>query len=194
MKANAARQRPMVVTFTRTGERRYSVRATVDGAVPLQMDHTPGFDQFMPHDLQHFIVEKCLHIRGAVFGRLAAGGLAGTFHPVGSAGSVREASRVRRKYAAKDRKLMPDETSDYDRSERATYVCWQDWMSHSADASLRARAASMRATVADMLARMEPAERASFNPQKLSEIRREFQRLSERWSSVGVGDSMSEEW
>jgi hypothetical protein len=191
----AARPRPMSVTFIRTGERRYAVRATVHGAVPVQMDAAPGFDPAMPHDLQHFIVEKCLQIRGGVFGRLAAGGTAATFHPVAvDGGDVREASRTRRKYAARDRKLMPAERDDYDRSERATYVCWQDWLSHASDAGMRARAASMRATAASMLARMEAREKASLNPQKLGEIRQEFQRLSERWSSLRVGESMSEEW
>lgn len=190
----ATKQRPMLVTFTRTGERRYSVRANVNGAVPVQMDHAPGFDYFMPHDLQHFIVEKCLQIQGAVFGRLAAGGLADTFHPLGSNSSAREASRMRRKYAAKDRKLMPKQIDDYGRSERATYVCWQNWLSHSPDAGMRARAETMRETAAAMLARMEPREKATLNPQKLSEIRQEFQRLSGLWASLKVGESISEEW
>jgi hypothetical protein len=184
----------MLVTFTRTGERRYSVRATLDGVGTVQMDQAPGFDPLMPHDLQHFIVEKCLQIQGGVFGRIAAGGTAKTFHPIAANSSAREASRMRRKYAAKDSKLMPAHIDDYARSERATYVCWQDWLSRSPDAEMRARAESMRENAASMLAGMEPKERASLNPQKLSEIRQEFQRLSERWSSIDVGESISEEW
>jgi hypothetical protein len=184
----------MLVTFIRTGERRYSVRATVDVAPPVQMDHAPGFDSLMPHDLQHFIVEKCLHIEGGVFGRLAAGGVAGTFHPIADAGNARAASRRRRKYAARDRKLMPERLDDYGRSERATFVCWRDWLSHASDAAMQARAVRMRETADGMLARMESRERASLNPQKLGEIRQEIQRLSERWSSLKVGESISEQW
>jgi hypothetical protein len=37
---------------------------------------------------------------------------------------------------------------------------------------------------------MTPAERAGFTAQ----IRREFQRLSERWSSLAVGASFTEPW
>jgi hypothetical protein len=184
----------MRVTFARTGERRYSVRATLDGVGTVQMDSAPGFDPHLPHDLQHFIVEKCLQIRGGVFGRIAAGGTAGTFHPIAANSSAREGSRMRRKYAAKDRKLMPAQLDDYARSERATYVCWQDWLSHSGDAEMRARAGRMRETAASMLAGMEPKERARLNSQKLSEIRQEFQRLSERWSAITVGESISEDW
>jgi len=73
------KRKPMSVTFIRTGERRYAVRATIDGTQTVQMEQAPGFDPLMPHDLQHFIVEKCLDIEGGIFGRLAAGGTAKTF-------------------------------------------------------------------------------------------------------------------
>ncbi|MGC2778467.1 MAG: hypothetical protein WA418_22815, partial [Bradyrhizobium sp.] len=66
------------------------------------MDPAPGIDPWMPYDLQHFLVEKHLGIAGAVFGRLAAGGTAGTFHAVSQGRSPRDASRLRRKHAAKD--------------------------------------------------------------------------------------------
>jgi hypothetical protein len=189
-----ANRKPMLVTFTRTGERRYSVRATIDGAGVVQMDQAPGFDPLMPHDLQHFIVEKYLQIQGGIFGRIAAGGTAKTFHAIAPNSSAREASRTRRKYAAKDSKLMPAHIDDCARSERATYICWQDWLSHSPNSEMRTRAVSMRDGAASMLARMEAKERARLNPQKLSEIRQEFQRLSKRWSSLSVGESISEEW
>ena len=44
------------------------------------MDSAPGFDPRTPHDLQHFIVEQELGIKLGIFGQLAAGGTAGTFH------------------------------------------------------------------------------------------------------------------
>jgi len=37
-------------------------------------------------------------------------------------------------------------------------------------------------------------ERASFTAEKRAEIRAEFQRLSERWSSLAVGESFTEPW
>ncbi|MGJ4944430.1 hypothetical protein ACQR1W_27955 [Bradyrhizobium sp. HKCCYLS1011] len=53
-------RKSMSVSFIRTGERRYPVRATLDDGRVLEMNPAPGFDPWMPHDLQHFIVEKCL--------------------------------------------------------------------------------------------------------------------------------------
>jgi hypothetical protein len=190
-----AQRKPMSVAFVRTGERRYCVRAALHGGQTAQMDHAPGFDRWMPHDLQHFIVEKCLGIEGGVFGRLAAGGTAKTFHAVADGGlNARELSRIRRRQAARDRRLMPSQDEDYARSERATYVCWQNWLAHSPDPEQRVRAVRMKQTAAVMLGRMAPTERAHLTAQKLAEIRREFQRLSERWASLAVGESLTERW
>src|SRR5262245_18408856 len=69
-----AQRKPMQITFVRTGERRYSVRATVECRPDTYMSPAPGYDPLMPHDLQHFIVERALAINGGVFGQLAAGG------------------------------------------------------------------------------------------------------------------------
>jgi hypothetical protein len=188
------KRRPMSVTFIRTGERRYAVRATINSAQTVQMDPAPGFDSLMPHDLQHFIVEKCLGIEGGIFGRLAAGGTARTFHVITDAGNARDASRIRRKQAARDRKILPSQTEDYMRSERATYFCWHDWLKHSSEAARQTRAGMMKETAASMVAGMPPAERASLNARALAEIRAEFQRLSERWTSLAVGESFTEPW
>ena len=187
-------RRSMSVAFIRTGDRRYAVRATLDGGQVVQMDPAPGFDALMPHDLQHFIVEKCLKIEGGVFGRLAAGGTARTFHAVAEGVSPREASRLRRKQAAKDRRIMPEQTGDYGRSERATYVCWHDWLQHADDPAMRMRAGEMRHSATKLLAEMPPQERAAYTSGKLNEIRNEFQRLSGRWSALRVGESFVEAW
>src|SRR5215510_8758390 len=115
------RRGSMFVTFVRTGERRYAVRAAVEGKAALEMSPAPGYDPMVPHDLQHFIVERALGIEGGVFGQLAAGGTAGTFNVV----EMREKSRrtrERRKRAAKQAKLALSR-DDPLRSERATYVC-----------------------------------------------------------------------
>jgi hypothetical protein len=189
-----AKRKSMSVTFLRTGERRYAVRAVIDGGQTVQMDQAPGFDPLMPHDLQHFIVEKCLGIEGGIFGRLAVGGTAKTFHAIVEGGSAREASRIRRKQAARDGKILPSQTDDYARSERATYVCWQDWLQHAANPEMRSRAIEMRVGADGMMARMAPTERASFTAEKRAEIRREFQRLSAHWSALAVGEGFTEPW
>jgi len=189
-----SQRKTMSVAFIRTGERGYAVRAMPDGAAPLEMNPAPGFDPLMPHDLQHFIVEKHLGIEGGIFGRLAAGGTAKSFHALADGMSSREASRLRRKQEARDRRLMPDRTVDYARSERATYVCWHDWLSHASDPALRARAVRMRGTAGHMLQQMGPAERASYTAETLREIRAEFERLSASWSALRAGDSLVERW
>jgi len=191
--ARQARQ-SMIVSFIRTGERRYAVRAMLSDGRILQMDPAPGFDAWMPHDLQHFIVEKQLGIAGAVFGRLAAGGTAGTFHAVADGASAREASRLRRRQAAKDARLMPERHEDYARSERATYVCWQDWLQHANDPVSRARGAEMSLAARCMLDRMPAAERAMYTPARRAALRQEFERLSRNWTKLAVGESLSEPW
>ena len=70
----------MKVVFTRTGERRYSVKVERPGKLSVSMDPAPGYHDRLPHDAAHFIVEDELNIAGGVFGQLAAGGTGNTFH------------------------------------------------------------------------------------------------------------------
>jgi len=64
----------MKVTFTRTGERRYRIDVEGKGVIRSFMEPAAGYDERLPHDIAHFIVEKYLGLTGAVYGRLAAGG------------------------------------------------------------------------------------------------------------------------
>ena len=186
------RHRSMLVTFVRTGERRYAVRAMVEGKAVVEMSPAPGYDPMVPHDLQHFIVERALGIEGAVFGQLAAGGTAGTFHVVATGGSPRRA-REGRKRAAKQAKLSL-QRDDPARSERATYVCWHHWLSQSNDPARRAKAREMQDSVRSMLQGMPTAERALYSPARMIEVRAEFERLSGLWSKLEVGESLTEPW
>ncbi|MDH4077869.1 MAG: hypothetical protein OEW29_18230 [Acidimicrobiia bacterium] len=68
----------MDVTFGLLGPRHYGVEARRPGAPTMGMAPAPGFDRRLPHDLQHFLVEEQLGIADGIFGRLAAGGTAGT--------------------------------------------------------------------------------------------------------------------
>src|SRR5262245_27998848 len=131
------RRRRMSVTFVRTGERRYAVRVAVEGMPDVEMNPAPGYDPVMPHDLQHFIVERALGIDGAIYGQLAAGGTAGTFHAIARSQGFREASRERRKQDRRSSRLMSGHLEDCARSERATYICWHDWLGHSKEPAHR---------------------------------------------------------
>jgi hypothetical protein len=189
-----ARRKPMLVTFVRTGERRYAVRAAVEGLPAMEMNPAPGYDPRMPHDLQHFIVERALGIGGAIYGQLAAGGTVGTFRSMGKSSEPRAAARARRKQERRSGRLMSDHLEDCARSERATYVCWHDWLSHSKDPALRARAQAMHATAKSILQGMPPEERALYTAEKLGEIRSQFSMRCESWSKLKVGEGFTEKW
>jgi hypothetical protein len=68
------------VTFKRTGERRYGVWVERPGEPELMMHPAPLYDASIPHDLAHFVVERECGIAHGVYGQIAAGGTAGTFH------------------------------------------------------------------------------------------------------------------
>ena len=68
----------MKVTFVKTGRRRYSVRVARDRYPDLWCGSI-GYDDWLPHDLLHFVAEAEYDLDGAVFGDLAAGGNARIF-------------------------------------------------------------------------------------------------------------------
>ena len=201
----SARRKPMLVTFLRAGERRYAVRVAVEGGPILEMCPAPGYDPLMPHDLQHFIVERAFGMEGAIYGQLAAvttaglGSIRKAYRAIGThvaAGhcTPREAARGRRRRERKARQLAPSQRTDCARSERATYICLHDWLSHSADPALRTQASKMKEGVAHILATMRPDERAFYTSARLTETRAQFQRLSDRWVGLRIGEGLTEPW
>jgi hypothetical protein len=72
----------MILIFRRTGQRGYAVEAKRQSFPDLEMNPAPGYDALMPHDLMHLVVEAQLGLTRGVFGQLAAGGDAGTFHSI----------------------------------------------------------------------------------------------------------------
>lgn len=86
----------MEVRFRRTGARRYAVVVQIPGKPPQSMDPAPGYDDDIPHDLVHYVVEAALGLTTGVFGRAALGG--GTFVRTESGtGNPRDRRRQRRK-------------------------------------------------------------------------------------------------
>lgn len=189
----------MKVIFQKTGERRYAVAVLRNGFAEMRMDPAPGFDPLMPHDMLHFLVEQELKLSRGIFGQLALGGTAGTFHNKPSESSnTRENSRLRRKTAKRGEKLLSvlkkENFDDCAQSERATYICLYDWLSHSPEAKLRFRAEEMKETAGDMFARMPKTEQTALNKEKLAEIRFRMDELSRRWSALKVNQSITLEW
>ena len=112
----------MKVTFTRTRDRGYSVSVEGPGIDPVKMHPAPGYDERLPHDVAHFIVENELGIMGGVFGQIAAGGTANTFFS--SDAKYPKKARDRGKKIAKANK------KDALFSEHAIYAAQSRWEKH----------------------------------------------------------------
>ena len=108
----------MKVTFTKTAKRRYRVSVEGPGVVSSCMEPAPGYDERLPHDMAHFVVENELGINGGVFGQLAAGGHAGTF--TGTAEPRKKDVKRGKRIAAANRK-------DANLSERIIWLAWATW-------------------------------------------------------------------
>lgn len=113
----------MEVGFKRTGERQYAVCVRVPGLAEQWMNPAPGYDDDIPHDLVHYVVEAVLGFRAGVFGRAAAGG--GTFVRAAAAGgSPRERARQRRKQQKREGALgQQDDAAEMQTSERLAGIC-----------------------------------------------------------------------
>jgi hypothetical protein len=119
----------MTVRFRRTGARRYAVVVAVAGEAPRAMDPAPAYDDDIPHDLVHYVVEAELALANGVYGRAARG--AGTFiatveHDV----TPRERAREQRKQQKRERALGARDArqaADMAQSERLAALCDLAW-------------------------------------------------------------------
>ncbi len=185
----------MEVVFERTARRRYAIEIRRPDAPVMRMDPAPGFDDWFPHDLQHLIVEEQLGLTHGIYGRLANGGTASTFHPVRAGGSQnkRAAARQRRKLKKRDTTLASKEANDFAQSERATFVAWHDWMTHTEVDDLRAKAGTMAAGADAILGQMSSRERAAI-VEALPRLRERIAAVTAQWSATEIGASMSITW
>src|SRR5262249_17290826 len=117
----------MDIEFRRTGERRYAIMVRRADLTTLEMSPAPGYDPLMPHDLLHYVVERELGLRSGIFGQIAQGGCAGTFHIATPAAGRREAARQRRHLDKRDARLLREGKRDGLASERSVYICQQAW-------------------------------------------------------------------
>ena len=113
----------MIVGFKRTGERQYAVSVRVPGRDAQWMNPAPGYDDDIPHDLVHYVVEAVLGFQAGVFGRAAAGG--GTFvSAVSHAQNPRERARQARKQSRREQRLdSQDDSGELRASERLAGIC-----------------------------------------------------------------------
>ena len=137
----------MIVRFRRTGVRRYAVVVTLAGEPPRTMDPAPAYDDDIPHDLVHYVVEAELGLTHGVYGRAARG--AGTFVTTAERDiSPRERARKQRKQQKRERALNAQDarhTADMAESERLAALCDVAWRrkhgQHPDPRSVSARAA-----------------------------------------------------
>jgi hypothetical protein len=118
----------MLVVFRRTGERRYAVIVRVPGSPEQGLDPAPGYDDHIPHDLVHYVVEAELGLHAGVYGRAARGG--GTFISAGEAGvSARVRARQRRKQQRREQSVSASEHNQHEltSSERLAGICDLHW-------------------------------------------------------------------
>jgi hypothetical protein len=184
----------MNVIFKRTGLRRYSVAVERPPHPDVEMNPAPGYDLSMPHDLMHMIVEAQLGLRHGIFGQLARGGTAGTFNmPIPSESASRTHGRVSRRVKAKGRKLLQEGRNDCEQSERATFICWREWLARSQ------ATAKCSGTSADDRVKRSGVETPARKPEglsekKMNEICRHMDELSAAWSPLEVGEAIVISW
>jgi len=185
----------MLVVFCRNGERRYSVEARRAGFPDLVMNPAPGYNPLMPHDMMHLVVEAQLGLTHAIFGQLAAGGTAGSFHLLltSSEGS-RETARASKRVAVRGKKLLKQGRDECVESERATYICWQEWLARSSSPEKRKLSASMAQQAREVRHTASANELRALDREKLDEICQHLDELSAHWSRLKVGESMTVHW
>jgi hypothetical protein len=184
----------MEVQFHRTGERRYAIKICRKDLPSVVMDPAPGYDPLMPHDLLHFVVERELGLRRGVFGQIAEGGNAGTFHHLPSAGeNRREAARLRRRASKRGDKLRREGRQESALSEHATYLCLYEWLARSTDPERRKLARQM-APLIKPGRDVSSAPDLALNEPLLAKICQRLDDLSARWTSLDIGQSFSVEW
>lgn len=152
------------VTFTRTGERRYRVSVEGPGVVSSYMEPAAGYDDRLPHDMAHFVVENALGLDG-VFGQLAKGGHAHSFRPV-SPPKNRRAEKRGDRISLADRK-------DAELSERVIFLSQRTWE---------------KGDLSDVSTVKE------VSPDTISRICSEFEAASLQWRDLEVGQSMTLVW
>lgn len=174
-------QPEMLLTFRRTGQRRYAVEAKRASYPDVEMNPAPGYDPCIPHDMMHLVVEAKLGLTRAVFGQLAAGGDAGTFHiNPQSKGTTRDLARLRRATKARGQKLLREGRGESEQSERAAFICWREWQARS------------RSNVQTMPHQTKGMRR--LDETMLQDICRHLDELSSHWSKLNIGEAMTVHW
>ena len=171
----------MNVRFRRTGARRYAVIVTLAGQPPRAMDPAPGYDDDIPHDLVHYVVEAELGLTNGVYGRTARG--AGTFITTAERdGTSRERARKQRKQQRRERSLSVQDArhaADLEQSERLAALCGVAWRRKQGQHPDPMRSA--------------PVPR-SVDVAKVQRVVSRLDAIAPLWRALSVGEELVFEW
>jgi hypothetical protein len=171
----------MDVVFTRTGERRYGLTVTAPGQPPRGMDPAPGYDDHIPHDLVHYIVEAELRLSAGLFGRAAEGG--GSFLLLGEMPGRRERGRRQRRLKQREAHLRRKDhanSADMARSERLAAICDHAWRRRRSRAERPPWAVEPQVTDEDR--------------QAVERVLARLDEVAPLWNTLNVGDSLTFTW
>ena len=163
------------VTFTKVAGRRYRMTVVRERGPRLAPRHGPGYDDYLPHDAVHFIVEAEAHLSGGVFGRIAAG-QSNIFWAADP--------RVLRRQVRREAKRRPGATerADMARSEELASICqplWEQRAGHRRQLPLW-----FSSLTPDLLAPSPLRER----------ILARLDEFAARWHALPVGRSITLSW
>lgn len=185
----------MIVEFRRTGERRYAVSIIRANHSVLQMDPAPGYDKIMPHDLLHFVVESELGLKRGVFGQIADGGTAGTFHAISiNDKNDRNARRHRKRIAKRGEKLLQEGREESALSERAASICLYEWLSRSSNPQRKRLAAQTFPEMKQGRAIGIDLDRKTLTGHLIDRVCARLDEVSDLWTKLDVGEFFTLTW
>ncbi|QBR91028.1 hypothetical protein [Nocardioides euryhalodurans] len=158
----------MRVTFTRVDDHRYTVAIDREHGAPLVSRFAPGFDDLMPHDLAHYLVEEHFGIELGVWGQLAAGG-GGIFAPAPEDNTLRHRRRAQR--------VASMGHADMVRSERLVALTVATWERSVGRVKQQTTAAPVAA-----------------DPDALRGAVRRLDEVAGRWRTLPHGGSLAFDW
>ncbi|HEX6242267.1 MAG TPA: hypothetical protein VFZ61_15255 [Polyangiales bacterium] len=169
----------MQVSFERTGPRRYGVRIVAPGQSVRFTNPAPGFDEHIPHDLVHYLVEAELRLSAGVFGRAAQGGSA--FFVTDDGSSARERRRAQRRQQRREHSLeQRDVHGEMARAERLALLCDIAW-----------RRLHGHVTAAPGMAVPAPTPEESA---WVARVVHKLEHIAPRWHALPVGGSLTFTW
>jgi hypothetical protein len=164
----------MDVLFTKTGARCYGVVVRRERAPEVVMNPAPGYDEYLPHGLLHFVAQAEWKLDGAVFGQLASGGDAGTFYPTDES-VIPRAMRDRKR-----RKRLAGKPKGR-RSEVLADILEQSWKARH----------GMQQLPGDWPARLTAARVSDV---RLERVVDQLDDLADRWHTLRIGEHLALDW